>query len=245
MFAYNAVKNNIGFGIFFSVVFIYFVAFPGKQIQESENLIIDSNSNLGDSNPRPFGFRAFGVKTESVARYITKPLPSKNYIHRKPQFIKSYQPVNSSSFKSSFKVDLPNCEMRIAETVPEALNRQAGLRTHRMTTFQAFVTLLKQTKSQFSMLSQWTIDGLGKDEFLFEEMIKAVQVRNVSMKIGFTNPVSLLVKDRYAPGYLTTIENYQGQIQFWHEDSSHHSYTSMHSKLFIADEYEFPWSIKF
>lgn len=232
-------KNKIGIGVLLSIVIIYCLSFQSnhnpKDLNDTSK--VDSKKNFGDPEFRPFGFRAYGVKSEYHSRFITKPLASKNYIHRKPQFIKSFKPVNSSSFKSSFKVDLPKCELRIVETVPEELNNQAGIRSHRMTTFQALLNLFKETKSQFAMLNQWTIDGSGKDEYLFEEMTKAVQIRNVSMKIGFTNLVSLMIKDRLAPGYLSTIENYPGQIQFWKADTSnHHPY--LQSKLFISDEYE-------
>ena len=63
----------------------------------------------------------------------------------------------------------PNCELRLVETIPSVLTRK-GIKTNLISTYEAFIALIKGATKQFSMVSQWEFDGNGKGRYVFKEM---------------------------------------------------------------------------
>ena len=90
-----------------------------------------------------------------------------------------FSPVHSLNFiknenarydKDMMKKSMqPNCELRLVETIPSVLTRK-GIKTNLISTYEAFITLIKGATKQFSMVSQWEFDGNGKGRYVFKEM---------------------------------------------------------------------------
>ena len=70
----------------------------------------------------------------------------------------------------------PLCELRLVETIPTALNKK-GIKSTHLSTFEAFMRLIKGSMKQFSMMSQWGFDGTGKGKLIFQEMFNGMLFR--------------------------------------------------------------------
>ena len=90
-----------------------------------------------------------------------------------------FSPVHSLNFiknenarydKGMMKKSMqPNCELRLVETIPSLLIKK-GIKSNLISTYEAFMTVIKGAKKQFSMVSQWKFDGNGKGKYVFKEM---------------------------------------------------------------------------
>ena len=64
---------------------------------------------------------------------------------------------------------IPNCELRLVETMPTVLAKK-GIASNLMSTYEAIMTLIRGAQKQFSMMSKWVIEPTGKSKYAFHEM---------------------------------------------------------------------------
>ena len=166
--------------------------------------------------------------------------PHSKHVYKSTEFIKTEGSSDSrKSLQDSWKFALqPHCDLRLVETLPAPLVGK-GLRSIDMPTVDAFLTLIKGSKSHLSIMSQWAIDGSGSDKLVFDEMVKAANERNVSMEIVFNSHSNFDENGAYSPNALKSNRpdliqckspSIEGKITPGHKGNI------IHSKLVVADE---------
>ena len=77
----------------------------------------------------------------------------------------------------------PLCELRLVETIPKPLNKK-GIKSTHLSTFEAFMKLIKGSMKQFSMMSQWGFDGTGKGKYIFQEMFNGMLRKHTGLGVS-------------------------------------------------------------
>ena len=109
-----------------------------------------------------------------------------------------------------------------------------------MSTYEAFSNLIQNSVQNFAFMSQWAIDGSGKDKYLFKSLVKAVK-NNVSLEIGYNNHANFMMQRDYSPVYLQKMQNFNGQVKIYQPNiegkiTKNHQGNMIHSKIYISDE---------
>lgn len=163
----------------------------------------------------------------------TKPGHKSLFIHRQPKFIEIKE--NVKVFDDAF----PQCEFKIVETIPKVLESK-GIRSHHISTFNAFLELVQNAQESFAMMSQWAIDGSGKDKYIFKAMEESIKEKYVNMDIGFNNHANFAFQANFSPYHLLSMQNYKGQVNLREPNiegkiTPRHKGNMIHSKIFLTD----------